>query len=274
MTSLDEYTPHSIAMTHQGVFVFRIVCALTLLFSISSFAAKPICGDLTVKAASDPTLKQIAKLNSEIVTEGLSLDKIYLRLREEEAAFSQPSAQLPDNLKNHLRIEFNSRYEVDALSDDELRVFYLNALRSLYGQVAWNYKAAEIEVLIGESVPRNLQELAQNLIDHFISPYNLRDQEMRPESAAQFFRERPWQNFDFKNAFVILKAWQDAGGSEKGFYRFRSWVDTQENLPQLSHQSLEILQLSLSRKAVKVLCCLSSGGCVLCPHNRRFLREN
>lgn len=92
--------------------------------------------------AEQPSGKSLERFNSLHPTE----DKKTLSVREttlllaEEIWHRLPHGQIPwkdkpqleDHLKKHLLEKFNSQFRIDEMNEDELYLFYVNQLRSIY----------------------------------------------------------------------------------------------------------------------------------------------
>ncbi|MGZ3723351.1 MAG: hypothetical protein ACXVA9_10495 [Bdellovibrionales bacterium] len=237
--------------------------AFFLLALISSARAED-CDFLLRDGVYKSVLRQIQILNPAILTSSEPAPvKMYLDLKR--AAENFKGGVLSDALEGHLRETQLDHYHVDQLSREELAVFYRNALYALLQRAANLWRQQEVRSLAGRPLSRELESFAMHLLDSFFSPNALNDQSLSSREAQEYFRRRPWIDFDWNGALGAVEDWLRLG-TERSVANLK--------LPEsFDWNQQNRIRLALSQGRRPGACCLSEPGCTLCPHNRGARRR-
>jgi len=253
---------------------------MNLFFVIFAFYLAPaqnLCGDIFappfVESQIPTTFRtQVERLAPHLLKENSDLESLYIALLGEATSWRYAKQPLPPEIDNLLTQNYSKRYDVPIHSDGR-SLFYSNALTSLYGRVAWEWKQQQVEKLIGREIPREILGTVQALMDSFAPAFGLSSDSLTVSSMREYFQKREWESYPWDAAIEIARLWYASPESAAGFTQFYRWYEAQTGLPAIEFQHLQRLYLALMKKPTAVFCCKSSSACPACPHNRRWLKD-
>jgi hypothetical protein len=229
-----------------------------LLVMFSTLAHAHDCDFLLRDGGMKSILRQTAELNAEIVApERATPAEIYLMLKRESERVAR--AEVGEDLARRLRESQAHHYRVRELDPHQLTIFYRNALYALEQRAAQLWRRQEARSLAGRPLKPDLQNFAEHMLDTFFSPNGLNDRAMTSREAEEYFRAKPWMDFNWQAA---IRAVEDAfkAGTEPVFDDTIFDWNTQSRI-----------RIALLQDKRPGACCLSEPGCTLCPHNRGHL---
>lgn len=236
-----------------------------IVMAISSAVFADNCNLILAERNSRSLFRQVRRLNVQLLPtdQEPTLQQLYLLLKQEEKAYQNQN--ISAEFAAELRASQSKYYRLDDLDDGALTRFYLNALNALYSRAAREWRVGEIARLTNISLSKREVRTATFLLDSFLSPYNLESSETGDDRIEPLLVARPWQSFSWDMALRALRAFGD-----RPYYQFVEWSLSHT---QLNWNEANRVLLALSRSRWLAECCHSAGGCVRCPHNRRWLRQ-
>lgn len=251
------------------------VLALVMLFSFSIASANQCVEIFASSEVSATFTKQIQALIPHFEVQRKTLEETYFEVLELHNNLSAEKGVLPPAIEKQIITQFADRYDLPTKRED-LKVFYLNALHSIYSRLAWDWKKLQVEEVMGERLSGFSLHLAQAMMDSFFTFGNMAYLGIKPEYVRETLQKQEWKSYPWKEAFQIARAWEKSEDFQRGFTYFYKWLDKQTGLPELSHNDMQRLFLAITKgtkTSSPVYCCKSSFACQVCPHNRKWLKE-
>lgn len=225
-------------------------------------------------------IRQIQQLNYKILPSADTIKPgeypaqwswLYAFLKFEEYRYGRGET-LPDDLKAQIVANFGSHYEFKDFTDVHFRQFYINSLRSLYVRVAAFWTQTELVRLNGGPLDEDVARIAARVLESTSSPWTLKDRELTPVSAEQYFVNRKWEELPWSKIFTAIAAWKKYSPYDFSYDKFSKFWNEQGEQLGLDHDVFVKLQQAASGHESSLFCCLSEPGCNNCPHNRRWLK--
>lgn len=251
------------------------VVALMIFFSLSAASAHQCVDIFSAPEVSAAFTKQIQALIPDYEVRRHTLEETYFEVLELHNNLSATKDVLPPAIEKQIAAQFSDRYDLP-VKREELKVFYLNALHSLYSRLAWDWKKRQVEEILGERLSGLSLHLSQTMMDSFFTLGNMTYLDIKPEYVRETLQKQEWKLYPWKEALQIARAWEKSEDFHRGFTYFYKWLDKQTGLPELSHADLQRLFLAITKgtkNSSPVYCCKSSFACQICPHNRKWLKE-
>jgi hypothetical protein len=248
------------------------ILILTWFLFASANSQASTCEAAVLSSQHSVVFRQIQQLNPELSTAPQGdWAHLYVVLKSEEWKYGGETP-LNETQKELIAKSQGAHYDFKDFTEAHYRQFYVNALRSLYVRVAAFWTAQELERLNGGKLDPNVQRVAARILEGTASPWNLKDRDLTPESARQYFKTQPWKALPWKNIFAFIEAWKKFSPYEFSHDKFsKFWSEQAENFG-LEYQYFSPLQQAASGHEASLFCCLSEPGCNNCPHNRRWLK--
>jgi hypothetical protein len=251
----------------------RKIAILIWLLTSHAPAWPSTCEAGLVNSQQSVVLKQIAQLNPKLNEPNRTENwaDLYVALKKEEQIYAA-GGLLNSALKSIILANQSKRYEVQNLNPNELRQFYINALRSLYVRVAAFWTHDELLRINGQPLHQDIERVAGRILESTSSPWSLKDRELSAEAAADFFKNQPWQQLPWRQLLNFIEAWKKHSPYEFSYSEFSNFWDLNAEKFGLDISIFSRLQSALSGHESSLFCCLSEPGCTNCPHNRRWLK--
>jgi hypothetical protein len=250
-----------IAFVGLAEYICAFMIQLLLLFLTLTVHAAD-CGFLLRDGNYKSILKQIEILNPEILrAREPSPAQIYLDLKNESERIASREIDAP--LIQRLRETQRDHFAVEGLDARAMTIFYRNALYQLEQRVASLWRQQEVRSLAGRPLSPGAQNFAEHLLDSFFSPNGLNDRSMTFNEAQEYFRTRPWMEFNWSEAIRAVELALQSATPPGDIH-----------LPEIFNWSEQNrIRLALMQDRRPGVCCLSEPGCTLCPHNREVRKR-
>lgn len=230
-----------------------------------SFTVGADCTSNLKSSSYQALVRQVGRLNP-VLPVGANAQELFLTLKREREVVNQ--AELSVELEQHLR-QSQAQYDLADLSREQVRLFYLNALHHLIHRAADLWREEEAERLSATPLARDVKDVATHLIDSYISPFGLNEDELSARQAEEYFRTRPWLAFPWDRMLPLIGEFQQTGQSP---HEFPKWLERRAG-SILGWSDVNRVVIALTRDRRPGGCCLASAPCTVCPHNRFWLRH-
>lgn len=253
--------------------------ALFLIFFV--FLAQPTlassCDNLLGLGKAVERIKQINP-NLVMETDGpISKLNLIMTLKREIWRFLpfgnipwKDKAPLDESLKARLLEQFNKRYRVDEMSEDDLYLFYVNQLRSVYHLLIREWMEDELSA-VGPLTP-DLKNFGLSLMSRSLTPSYLLSTTFSPEMTEEILKEEKWREFPMHHAFQLAKEAKELGLS---LLETMDWLREHPLWQEIGRPTYRTaIETAFRHPGFNNLCCLTDPGCILCPNNRAWLRKN
>lgn len=250
------------------------ILILTWFLFASANSQASTCEAALLSSQQNSVFRQIQLLSPELFEaagQNSDWEHLYVLLKSEEWKYSR-NQSLSAQLKEHLAHNRGTHYDFKDFTDADYRQFYINTLRSLYVRAAAFWTVQELENLNGGKLSHEVERVAARILEGTASPWNLKDRDLSPEAAQQYFKTQSWKALPWKNIFAFIRAWKKSSPHDFSHDKFlKFWNEQAENFG-LEHRYFSPLQQAASGHESSLFCCFSTPGCMNCPHNRRWLR--
>lgn len=220
------------------------------------------------------TIKRIELLDPDLHAQILQKPEInalsvYLTLKEKAWEYMphgllnwKKPILIPEDLRRSWIVNFGHLYKIEQLKPNELGIFYLNSLQSIYSYLA-HY--VYIELLPIESL-RSKNHKAHNflvlLLESYLM-YDLKNSALDPEIVKTFpdtnYQQINWSDLEK----LALKYTQNNLTFEQ--------LSKEPEFSVLAREEKQLLEKTvLAFENPKKGCCKTSVGCIFCPNNLGF----
>ena len=263
---------------------YRLVFSFILLISNSSkaFAQQSCQGLLSSSSSSkvlDSFLVKINTINPELVNQFYKLNprdqnlkNLYLIVKKEAWIFL-PNGYVPwsnkpsivDKVLQNVRNYPNPSYNTRDLSDEDVYMFYSNALQGLYIAISNAIRLSLISA-ISPNAKKTLRVFLEVVYEDVIL-VDLGLAEVSPERTEEAFKEDLLNTIDWNALIHIFESWKNSNSED-----LERWVDENEELFSAYKKELSLFRRNINRSLNnKRHCCKNTPGCLFCPNNRNFL---
>ena len=205
---------------------------------------------------------------------------LYLGLKREEERV-RSARQVSPEAESALRSgPLARRYRIEDMDAFHLKQFYLNSLYALYVRAADLFVQEELRIIAGQtellksSHAKELLKFVTVVLQSFFRPFGLRDQDLTVQRAEEYFADRAWQRFPWREAFVLVEHWLSLGDQADLGAFDRLWAEASKESVMSREVYDRISRALCDRPPSGPLCCHSGMACIRCPHNRLFLRPD
>ena len=291
-----------ISPVHQGIEIFHYKTAHYMLFQflrsgelksflslifILSFCVQlnaKTCNSILSATNNSALLKELQKiknLNPELVEKFYSnsdqnFNSLYLILKAEGWRVMphglipwKNKPELSEEVLNILRQRQSKVYRTQELSEEELYIFYANAIQARYIFIARQIRTDFINKLFNQPISKTTKDFLSLVYDSLIiSDLGRSDVSLESTQEALYLDLTDlihWQVF----MEISEQYSKEADGDE-----VNGWLNNQKLFLSLTAKEQELLKRHLGKSLnSKKHCCLNKPGCLFCPNNRSFLQK-
>src|SRR5690606_32619515 len=142
-------------------------------------------------------------------------------------------------------------------------------LQSQYMALARTIQHRFIESFLPPKPIKELKDFAMRLLDQTMPNFYLR--ELEPERAQNEFLKNLSEEINWKEmiglADILFKAREQENFNE------REWLENNTVFQGFTANQKRLFQNSLENRRNNEVCCMNTPGCLFCPNNRGFLRN-
>lgn len=255
---------------------FRVLFLILFMVFTQSLSASS-CDDAL---GASKALERVRQLNPELVNETPeSLSKLDLiMILKKEIWRLLPFGNIPwkdktpleESLKTRLHEQFNKRYRLDEMDDEDLYLFYANQVRSVYFLLVREWMEEELAVV--ESLTPYLKNFGLSLMSRSLTPSHLLSSTFSPEMTEEILNEKKWKEFPLDKAFQLAK---EAKELDLSLSETMDWLRKHPLWEEMGSPSYRMaIETAFRHPGFNNPCCLTDPGCLLCPNNRSWLRKN